>query len=709
MCNATFPCSEFDAHYIVVEQGRLQAVPRRITDIHLDLMFQFKAVTSSYMSTSNLLRPGELSHQCVRCSDTLEYVFQALSAPRSQLRLPRLHPASEVVEPRIEAPRQATPPEFDPLEVPSLEFKRNIIREWEQAMSHDKIMDAVCAACGRNTSSKLINCIKAAAIDFSLLCNPELPEYVLPVTYNRDAYHGALLHPKGLKNPHEQDDLYMCKSCTGSLLGTRKQMPKFALANWLYYGHERLPIPVQQAFSSATFSERLLVSRARASKISYKFSRLPGHYLEGTDDRVSQGCVKGNVGIHPQDATHLNDVLPPGSNAIRDMVCAVFVGDKKPTKETIESLKPILVRKSKVKLLIEFLTTYNPWYGCDGEFQGFSQTNLDSLFGPGTSAVDEGVLCSMEIGHIELNAAIEGATQSYVPGQDARPTSADDDNLLIETVGYTEGGDSPVDYQTLSLKALAHCLRGGRFVQSQAGSRLLPDFENPRLLSWLFPHLDPWGIGGFFEPRRRIPLTLDQQLRYLLSVNNSPFRDDPDFAFVYYNIRQKRAVFDSIAFRVAASQREYVTTELMKVDASVLERLATKFKADPQYRAATPEETSILRLLSKVHTVSHDLPGSNGYKVMLRNQIRALINYEGTPTLFITLNPSDRDHPLVRLYAGHEIIPENVMRGEEYDRWRRTQIAAQSPAACARFFDQMMSLFLSVILGFGGKKGGLFG
>ncbi|KAI0730648.1 hypothetical protein C8Q76DRAFT_573271, partial [Earliella scabrosa] len=394
---------------------------------------------------------------------------------------------------------------------------------------------------------------------------------------------------------------------------------------------------------------------------------------------------------------------------IRDTVCAVFVGKTKPTAKNIESLNPVLVSKSRVKLMINFLTDSNDSYRVTDRFRGFSQENLDSLLGPGNEHRDEGVPCSMEIGHIQLNDAMTGATESYVPGlesQDRRPT---DDDMLLESVGYTDSDDTPQNIKLMSMRAVSHCLNGGGFIKSQAGSTFIPDFENPSLLSWLFPHLDPWGIGGFHEPRRLTSLSLDQQLKYLLAVEGSPFRKDPDFAFVYYNIRQKKAVFDSVTFHVRASQRDQIVEELLKVNVETLDRMIAQLKLSPQYKARNQEEANILRLLLKVNTSSHDIPGSNGYKIGLRNQIRALINFEGPPTLFITLNPSDRDHPLVRLYAGHEIDVEDRMRGEELSRWQRSVIAAKNPDACARFFHTMISNFINIVLRFGRPGKGLFG
>ncbi|KAI9057277.1 hypothetical protein FKP32DRAFT_1554111, partial [Trametes sanguinea] len=586
-------------------------------------------------------------------------------------------------------------------------MRHEIIQEWEKAMRTVELKDLVCAVCGRFTSPCKIVSVAPSQIRFDLLRNDQLPPAALPTTYNRGAYDDAILHPKGLKQLDRQGPINVCTECRKDLCSTAPRMPRFALANWLYYGHDQLPPVVKEAFRSSTQVERMLVSRARSSRVSFKFCELQGHALYGTDPRISQGCVKGNVAIHPQDATHLTEVLPPSNDAIRDTLCAVFVGKTQPTRETIRKMAPVLVRKSKVKVMIEFLIAHNPQYVISPTFHGFSERNMDSLFESSAGGRDEDVPCAIEIGHIQMSDAVEGATAGYVPPVEPTPI---DGGMLIENVGYTDAFETlALNPRDAKVEAVTHCLRGRSFIKSQAGSRFIPDFENPSLLSWLLPHLDPWGIGGFFNPQRQRRLSLDQQLKYLLQVEGSPFRADPKFAFVYYNIRQKKAVYDSISFRVSVKQRENIIRDIFSLDAKKLDSLAKAFHADPRYKPQNEDERGIVRLLGKVNTVTHDLPGSNGYKVALRNQIRGLIYREGTPTLFITLNPSDRDHPLVRLYAGQDIVIEDHMRGEELSRWQRTQLAAHEPAACARFFDTMIRNFIEIILRFGGCKRGLFG
>ena len=672
-----------------------------------------------------------MRHDCNAVCVSLRYVFRCLNNPRHGVSMTRhvlaegtgmSAPSAHVDNAsmgdrsgvsddlRLHDGGNSSGAEDCYMEVASEELKRAIIQEWEQLMSTDALREHVCCSCARRLPRNMMLLVKPGKIDFSLLRNDHLPEHILPVSYNRDAYGGAILNPKGLTSLDARADIQLCVECERSL--RKGRTPKYALANWLYYGHDRLPADVKQAFEEATQVERVLVSRARASKISFRFCETKGHYLYGTDPHTSQSYVRGNVGIHPQDATHLHEYLPPGNDVIRDTICAVFVGQTKPTPETMHRLFPVLVRKSRVSTLIQFLTSHNPMYRPAGLFAGFSQINMDALFGPGTDGVEEGVPCGMEIAHVQSNEAIEGSTSSYVPGEDP-PSSADRvqavDELLMENVGYTDSHATPQNYRRMQMKALTHCLRGGAFLSSQAGSRFVAEWDNPNLLSWLFPHLDPWGIGGFFDPRRPEGLSFDEQLRYLLAVDQSPFRDDPDFAFVFYNLKQKRDSLNSSTFRVSASERENVVNRLLRVNVVELEALAARFAQDSRYKPESREEKEILSLLAKVNTISHDVPGSNGYKLSLRNEIRALINYHGTPTLFVTLNPSDRDNPLVRLYAGHDIDVEDAMRGEDLSRWQRSVLSAKNPSACARFFDKMINNFIKVILRFGRPGKGLFG
>ncbi|KAI0735672.1 hypothetical protein C8Q76DRAFT_766005 [Earliella scabrosa] len=542
-------------------------------------------------------------------------------------------------------------------------LKQAILKEWEHTMSVEQLTQLVCAVCARMVDREKIVIVNPTKINLRLLQNNDLPSHLRPTSYAFDIYDQAILHPR---------DLQICKECSRDLK-KRQRMPKYALANWLYYAYDRLPANIQTAFKEATWTEKVLISRARASRISFRFSSKPGHQLYGSDPRASQRYTRGNVAIHPQDATHLNDVLPPSTEVVRDMICAVFIsGHAKVTEDTIRDLQPepMLARKSRLKCMIDFLLSSNSHYAPGGQFRGYSQQNMDALFDREALTTDACIPCGIEIGY--------AATSGYVPGEDTEPPEGSP-GILMDSIGYLHSDETPLNTTQMKVHALKHCLSGGNFVQSRAGSQFIADFENPSLLTWLYPYLDPWGIGGFFEPRRTRPLTLDEQLKYLLTVY-------PDFAF-----------------------REHIVGQLLALNLTTLDALYEKYKHNPSYHPESQEEKEMLALLARVNAISHDLPGTNGYKTALRNQIRSLINYKGTPTLFVTLNPSDIHNPIVALLAGQEVTVEQATRGEELARWQRKLIAAQNPDACARFFHKIISGFIHTVLRYGRPGRGLFG
>ena len=202
---------------------------------------------------------------------------------------------------------------------------------------------------------------------------------------------------------------------------------------------------------------------------------------------------------------------------------------------------------------------------------------------------------------------------------------------------------------------------------------------------------------------------MEEQLKYLLQLDDNRFERDPNFAFVYYNILQKKLVLDSVRFKVKAADQARVVRELLQVDRIELERLITKFKANSRYEATTPAQTQIISLVNKVGTMIHDLPGTAGYKLKMRNEIRAMVNMRGTPAFFITLNPSDINHPLVRVLAGDNICLEDLESGQELSEWDRKLLVADNPAACAKFFHEMISNFVTIILRYGRRDRGLLG
>lgn len=167
------------------------------------------------------------------------------------------------------------------------------------------------------------------------LQNDRLPSHVLPCSYDIELYHHAILCPQGMASVHSLDDLRMCTSCRYALQSTPPRQPKLALANFLYYGRERLPEDVSLAFSTASQFDLLLIARSRSSRLTFHFVQRGrrGGYIP---EEASQRFNRGNVAIFPQGPGPLRDILPPSVDDVRDTVCVLFSGGRsKPTAEAL--------------------------------------------------------------------------------------------------------------------------------------------------------------------------------------------------------------------------------------------------------------------------------------------------------------------------------------------------------------------------------------
>jgi hypothetical protein len=258
---------------------------------------------------------------------------------------------------------------------------------------------------------------------------------------------------------------------------------------------------------------------------------------------------------------------------------------------------------------------------------------------------------------------------------------------------------------------VAHCLGKGKYIQSRTGSSALPDFTNPHLLSWLFPHLDPWGLGGFFEEKRSRSVTLETQLKHMLLMDDQPFAEDSTFAFIFFNLVRKLQNLKTTNFHVRQGQHTSIVGSLMNIDPKELSLLASKFERDPNYKPHGEWEQNTINTLNKLNVIARDLPGSKGYKQCRRNEIRALTNRYGTPALFVTINRSDIHHPLVRVLAGDsDISLEDTHMDLQLSVLQKKLLVAKHPAAAAQFFDHMMCDFFQYVLRYGDKsKPRLFG
>ena len=91
-------------------------------------------------------------------------------------------------------------PEIFAYRKPSSALRKKIIKEWQEHFCTASQKWGVCISCGRRYRDVLLPSVPVRSVNFALLQNSDIPDSLLPTTYNVNAYDHAILHPKGLSN-----------------------------------------------------------------------------------------------------------------------------------------------------------------------------------------------------------------------------------------------------------------------------------------------------------------------------------------------------------------------------------------------------------------------------------------------------------------------------------------------------------------------------
>ncbi|KIK74818.1 hypothetical protein PAXRUDRAFT_37022 [Paxillus rubicundulus Ve08.2h10] len=185
---------------------------------------------------------------------------------------------------------------------------------------------------------------------------------------------------------------------------------------------------------------------------------------------ASQCYNCSNVAILPQESTKLRTVLPPSVDDVRDAMCVIFTGGH--ATPTKETIK-----KFRPVLV--------------------SKSRVETLI---MFLMTHNECCQMNWSDLA-------------------------ENLVMENIAYTSG--------TMKVQALAFALDNRAFLTSRTGSTYMHN-GHPGLMSSMFPHLDPWGIGSFNHLVRNthMHLSMEAQVKNLVLQDNLPFEHDPNFALI---------------------------------------------------------------------------------------------------------------------------------------------------------------------------------
>lgn len=331
----------------------------------------------------------------------------------------------------------------------STELRDRIILEWQAMLSPAAWMRETCAVCGRMDFRDNIVIHDATDEQLDLLRDESVPDELLPDTYALDSYRYALLHPAGLIVPLARGLMRICKPCMSSL--KRRRMPRDALANKLYYAHDRLPPAVKRAFDESSMADRMYVAGCRTTRITYIINN-----PTGKDGMPRQRMNRGHCSVIPQDFGTMSSLIPASPNDMSLGLCVLFVGrGMKPTKENIAKfLHPVVTSIPRISIMSSFLAASNPTYRERGIV--YSEENLRAIASSLPVGENRGLSSGVHVAVLDSGSAAvvqDALRSSYVGHSDRSNLIVPAGELLIENVGYAN--DSQSSMASTSAKTLA--------------------------------------------------------------------------------------------------------------------------------------------------------------------------------------------------------------------------------------------------------------
>ncbi|KAJ3473050.1 hypothetical protein NLI96_g13157 [Meripilus lineatus] len=253
-----------------------------------------------------------------------------------------------------------------------------------------------------------------------------------------------------------------------------------------------------------------------------------------------------------------------------------------------------------------------------------------------------------------------------------------------------------------ALNASDPCVAYGRSAEPES------IFNNPNLYPGMFPWLFPYGTGGYKNSLMQKQLGRRAHTRWLLLYHDRRFATDQYFPFIIFNHDQISAAVRGGYVVTEKRMFDDVVERILDLDPVVVDTLIKKGQQTGYIIAETEEEKKCCRILPLIEYASAGVDASITQRKYQRNEIKAVSYEKGLPLFFITFSPVDFKNPICLHYCGRDfsIAPLGPASEPSGDCLRAI---ASNPVACARFFDEMVRMFIDIVLRDGRNKDGLFG
>ena len=580
-------------------------------------------------------------------------------------------------------------------------LKDKILSMFLDETSSEALAMFTCGSCAASYLKKEQQSICFQDIELTLLHRSDsIPSTVpMPILDSklRRENPKLLLDPAGVVTDNNDSPyLLLCKECHRFL--KKGKRPPLSLANRNYLG------PVPNELQDLTIVEEAIIAKSRAKSWIVQLTE----EKETINLPNAQRGLKGHVIIYPQRPSEIARVLPPSLDDVLTPICVLFVGSTPPTAEWLRNkAKPLCVRREKIRNALLWLQKNNPLY--------FDiQINEERI-----NALPVNGILPFHIEHVLPSNAFETLTSRY----DATPQSdlandlarSEDDERQtpFENVVITDV-DVHAPAHELRAAALRHIKEKGKgYIQVPHDPQPVNEFFNPQLLPQIYPTLYPFGIGGCEDPQRPVALSFSRHIKHLFNLSDRRFQEHYSFLFTTFNILQRRTALLHTSLKVKKRNFERVAAAFGSVSPETVHIVSERVARGDVTTVRSAEEKKVLELLKQVQAVTSHVPGSASSKLVMRNEIRALMIEKGMPSFYLTINPADVYNPIVKFLAGSEIDIDKLTDKEVPNYRDQSILVAKNPAIAAKFFNLYMKAFISTILAFDSSgrnlEGGILG
>ncbi|CAN0352456.1 unnamed protein product, partial [Ectocarpus sp. 13 AM-2016] len=234
--------------------------------------------------------------------------------------------------------------------------------------------------------------------------------------------------------------------------------------------------------------------------------------------------------------------------------------------------------------------------------------------------------------------------------------------------------------------------------------KMVEDFNEPGVMIAAYFDLFPHGVGGHLDKRHR-PLNFTKWARCLLRRRDPRFRKSRTFVFCLAAIIFRREAISNAHWKLTGRVSRGVAQELDGITPDDLLAVAREIEGGASTVRALANRPAARQLIRTMQSVNGDASWTMFNKRALRMKAISMIIQLGQPLFWMTINPADRNSPVVMKLAGVDLDVSSRLKTDLPQYVKRLQLIAADPVASAEFFHVMIDAVMKTLLRFGAKDG----